>query len=53
MGCYGIGVSRTLAAAVEQHSKEGAIVWPKSVSPFQVHLISLNPKKDEQRELAN
>lgn len=53
MGCYGIGVSRTLAAAVEQHSKEGAIVWPKSVSPFQVHLISLNPKKDEQRELAD
>ncbi|MEC0283189.1 proline--tRNA ligase [Terribacillus saccharophilus] len=53
MGCYGIGVSRTLAAAVEQHRKEGAIVWPKSVSPFQVHLISLNPKKDEQRELAD
>lgn len=53
MGCYGIGVSRTLAAAVEQHSKEGAIVWPKSISPFQVHLISLNPKKDEQRELAD
>ncbi|PAE07679.1 proline--tRNA ligase [Terribacillus saccharophilus] len=53
MGCYGIGVSRTLAAAVEQHSKEGAIVWPKSISPFQIHLISLNPKKDEQRELAD
>ncbi|MFS0561174.1 proline--tRNA ligase [Terribacillus sp. 179-K 1B1 HS] len=53
MGCYGIGVSRTLAAAVEQHSKEGAIVWPKSISPFQVHLISLNPKKDVQRELAD
>lgn len=53
MGCYGIGVSRTLAAAVEQHSREGAIVWPKSISPFQVHLISLNPKKDEQRELAD
>ncbi|AIF66408.1 prolyl-tRNA synthetase [Terribacillus saccharophilus] len=53
MGCYGIGVSRTLAAAVEQHSKEGAIVWPKSISPYQVHLISLNPKKDEQRELAD
>ncbi|MFB1098581.1 proline--tRNA ligase [Terribacillus sp. JSM ZJ617] len=53
MGCYGIGVSRTLAAAVEQHSREGAIVWPKSISPFQVHLISLNPKKDDQRELAD
>ncbi|QXE03129.1 proline--tRNA ligase [Terribacillus sp. DMT04] len=53
MGCYGIGVSRTLAAAVEQHSKDGAVVWPKAISPFQVHLISLNPKKDEQRELAD
>ncbi|SNZ09730.1 prolyl-tRNA synthetase [Terribacillus aidingensis] len=53
MGCYGIGVSRTLAAAVEQHSKDGAVIWPKAISPFQVHLISLNPKKDEQRELAD
>lgn len=51
MGCYGIGVSRTLAAAVEQHSKEGAIVWPKSISPFQVHLISLNPKKTSSANL--
>ncbi|WP_077309512.1 proline--tRNA ligase [Terribacillus halophilus] len=53
MGCYGIGVSRTLAAAVEQHSKDGAVIWPKAISPFQVHLISLNPKKDEQRELSD
>ncbi|ANZ33521.1 proline--tRNA ligase [Staphylococcus carnosus] len=53
MGCYGIGVSRTLSAIVEQNSDENGIVWPKSVTPFDLHLITINPKKDDQRELGD
>lgn len=53
MGCYGIGVSRTLSAIIEQHHDENGIIWPKSVTPFDVHLITVNPKKDEQRECAD
>ncbi|WP_243386897.1 proline--tRNA ligase [Bacillus kexueae] len=52
MGCYGIGVSRTLSAAVEQHHDENGIVWPKEIAPFDVHVIAVNVKNDEQRELA-
>ncbi|WP_353418161.1 proline--tRNA ligase [Staphylococcus delphini] len=53
MGCYGIGVSRTLSAIIEQHHDDNGIIWPKSVTPFDVHLITVNPKKDEQRECAD
>ena len=53
MGCYGIGVSRTLSAIVEQNNDDNGIIWPKSVAPFDLHLITLNPKKDEQRELGD
>ena len=53
MGCYGIGVSRTLSAIVEQNNDENGIIWPKSVTPFDFHLITINPKKDDQRELAD
>lgn len=53
MGCYGIGVSRTLSAIIEQHHDDNGIIWPKSVTPFDVHLISVNPKKDEQRACAD
>lgn len=42
MGCYGIGVSRTLQAAVEQSHDENGIVWPKTVSPFDVHVCLLD-----------
>ncbi|MHB1356753.1 MAG: proline--tRNA ligase [Anaerolineae bacterium] len=41
MGCYGIGTGRLLACIVEQHHDERGIVWPVSVAPFQVHLVSL------------
>lgn len=51
MGCYGIGVSRTLSAVVEQNSDDRGIIWPKAVSPFDLHIITVNPKKEEQREL--
>lgn len=53
MGCYGIGISRTLSAIVEQNNDENGIIWPKSVTPFELHLITINPKKDDQRELAD
>lgn len=53
MGCYGIGVSRTLSAIVEQNNDENGIIWPKSVTPFDLHLITINPKKEEQLELGN
>jgi prolyl-tRNA synthetase len=42
MGCYGIGISRILAAAVEQHHDEDGIVWPKAIAPFQVAVILAN-----------
>ncbi|MYL28371.1 MULTISPECIES: proline--tRNA ligase [Halobacillus] len=53
MGSYGIGVSRTLAAVVEQYNDERGITWPANIAPFQVHLLSMNPKKEEQKELAD
>ena len=53
MGCYGIGVSRTLSAIVEQNNDENGIIWPKSVTPFDLHLITINPKKEEQVKLGD
>lgn len=41
MGCYGIGLGRTLAAVVETHHDEKGIIWPESIAPFRYHLISL------------
>lgn len=53
MGCYGIGISRTLMASVEQHSTDNGIVWPEEIAPFKVHLIPVNMKNEEQVEVAN
>ncbi|EDL63025.1 proline--tRNA ligase [Bacillus sp. SG-1] len=52
MGCYGIGVSRTLAAVAEQYCDENGLQWPSSLTPFDVHIVPINIKNDEQRELA-
>ena len=52
MGCYGLGISRTLMASVEQHSTENGIIWPIEISPYQIHLIPVNLKDDIQKELA-
>jgi prolyl-tRNA synthetase len=52
MGCYGIGVSRTLAAIIEQNHDQDGIVWPLSVAPYQVHLIAVNMKDEAQSQLA-
>ncbi|GAE24290.1 prolyl-tRNA synthetase [Halalkalibacter wakoensis JCM 9140] len=51
MGCYGIGVSRTVAAIVEQHQDENGIVWPASVAPFDLHLVTINVKDEAQKNL--
>lgn len=52
MGCYGIGVGRSMASVVEQcHDKWGP-VWPISIAPYQVQLCSLNPKKEGVQEAA-
>ncbi len=47
MGCYGIGVSRTLQAIVEQSNDANGIIWPKAVAPFQVNLLLLDPDNAE------
>jgi prolyl-tRNA synthetase len=47
MGCYGIGMTRVIAATVEQKNDENGIVWPKNIAPFQVHLLALGTDKDE------
>lgn len=53
MGCYGIGVTRTLSALVEQYSDDNGIVWPRLVSPYDVHLVLANAKDDEMTGRAN
>jgi prolyl-tRNA synthetase len=52
MGCYGIGVSRTMAAVAEQFNDENGLMWPTALAPFEVHVIPVNNKNDAQRELA-
>jgi prolyl-tRNA synthetase len=47
MGCYGIGISRIVAAAIEQNHDEAGIIWPDAMSPWQVVVCVINPKKDE------
>jgi len=48
MGCYGIGVTRVIAAAIEQNHDDNGIIWPDSIAPFQIALIPINPHKSEQ-----
>ena len=52
MGCYGIGVSRTLAAVIEQHHDEDGIIWPVSVAPYHVIVTLVKPKDETQSKLA-
>ncbi len=52
MGCYGIGVSRLIAAIAEQHHDENGLVWPASVAPFHLHLITINVKDEAQKQLS-
>ena len=53
MGCYGIGITRTVAAVIEQNYDDDGIVWPWPVAPYQVHLLNLDPGNGEVMELSN
>ena len=52
MGCYGIGISRVVAAAIEQNHDEKGIVWPTNLAPFQVALCPMNMHKSERLKIA-
>lgn len=54
MGCYGIGVSRVIAATIEQNHDESGIIWPESIAPFHIALIPLQyDKSDEVKALTD
>ena len=53
MGCYGIGVSRTFSALVEQNCDEKGIVWPEIVAPYKLHIVVANTKDDMQSSVAD
>jgi len=53
MGCYGLGISRTLMAIVEQHSTDDGIVWPEEVRPFDVHIVPVQYKDEEHINKVN
>ena len=52
MGCYGIGVGRLLAAAIEQNHDEQGIIFPPPIAPYQVYLVSLNPENPQVHQAA-
>ncbi len=52
MGCYGIGVSRTMAAAIEQSHDEDGIIWPVSIAPYEVVIVPINAKDDVLMEIS-
>ena len=52
MGCYGIGISRTMAAIIEQHNDENGIIWPAAVAPYQVIITLVNPADTIQKDTA-
>ena len=52
MGCYGIGVSRIVAAAIEQNHDDNGIVWPAAMAPWTVAVCVINPKRDEAVQAA-
>lgn len=52
MGCYGIGVGRTMAAAVEQNNDADGIIWPRSIAPYEAIVVPVNAKNEEQMAAA-
>ena len=48
MGCYGIGVGRTMAAAIEQNNDKDGIIWPRAIAPFELVVVVVNAKNEEQ-----
>ena len=53
MGCYGIGISRIVAAAIEQNFDDKGIIWPKSISPFNLNIITIGADKDKNIEASS
>ncbi|MDH4227490.1 MAG: proline--tRNA ligase [Deltaproteobacteria bacterium] len=53
MGCYGIGIGRTAAAAIEQNHDDAGIIWPKPLSPFDVHLVPVNVNDEETKKASD
>lgn len=53
MGCYGIGLGRTMAAVVEVHKDDKGIIWPSSIAPYLVHLVGLNLEQESVRQQAD
>ena len=53
MGCYGIGLTRTVASIVEQHHDDNGIVWPLAVAPYHISVIPVNIKDEAQMKIAN
>ncbi|MGH9380834.1 MAG: proline--tRNA ligase [Thermoanaerobaculia bacterium] len=53
MGCYGLGIGRTVAAAIEQNHDEAGIIWPLPLAPFQVLLVAVNPDDRQVQETAD
>ena len=52
MGCYGIGITRTVAAAIEQNHDDAGIVWPKPLAPADIHIVPVNWNDDTTRKAA-
>ncbi|MDP3047557.1 MAG: proline--tRNA ligase [Chloroflexota bacterium] len=52
MGCYGIGIGRLMAAAIEQNNDEKGIIWPLPIAPYHVHLVALSPDSPQVGEAA-
>lgn len=52
MGCYGIGVTRTLAATIEQSHDENGIIWPRSIAPFEVVIVPINVKDEALMDIS-
>ena len=53
MGCYGLGIGRTVAAAVEQNHDDDGIIWPRPLAPYEVSLLALNIQDDQVVEAAD
>jgi prolyl-tRNA synthetase len=53
MGCYGIGIARTLATIVEVHNDDKGIIWPESVAPFMIHLVGINMNDKTVKETSD
>jgi len=53
MGCYGLGVTRTVAAAIEQHHDKWGVIWPKSIAPYDILIQPLDVKDEKVMEITN